>query len=55
MDPSAMDAAVASGAPRIVVKRPRLAPTLSTMRAAAPGMRLEGRSSRFDVYFPAGG
>lgn len=47
-----LDAAVASGAPRIVVKRPRLAPTLSTARAATPGMRLEGRSSRFDVYFP---
>lgn len=47
-----LQAAVASGAPRVVVKRPRLAPTLSTARAAAPGMRLEGRSSRFDVYFP---
>jgi len=47
-----LEAAVASGAPRVVVKRPRLAPTLSIARAAAPGMRLEGRSSRFDVYFP---
>ncbi len=45
-------AAVASGAPRVVVKRPRLAPALSVRGAAAPGMRLEGRSSRFDVYFP---
>lgn len=43
-------AAVASGAGRIVVKRPRLAPPLTAPGAPTVTTRLMGRSSRFDVY-----
>lgn len=43
-------AALASGAGRIVVKRPRLAPPLQAPDAPPVTMRLLGRSSRFDVY-----
>ena len=43
-------AALASGASRIVVKRPRLAPPLTAPGAPPVTTRLLGRSSRFDVY-----
>lgn len=43
-------AALASGAARIVVKRPRLAPPLEAPGAPPVTSRLLGRSSRFDVY-----
>ena len=46
------EAALRSGCHRVVVKRPRLAPPLQAPDAPKIGMRLEGRSSRFDVYFP---
>lgn len=42
--------ALASGARRVVVKRPRLAPPLGGPLAPSPTMRIEGRSSRFDIY-----
>lgn len=41
--------ALASGAKRVVVKRPRLAPSLDDQE---PDLVLPGKSSRFDVYFP---
>ncbi len=34
---------------RVVVKRPRLAPTLTGLK---PGASVVGRSSRYDIYFP---
>ncbi len=40
-------AALRSGAPRIVVKRPRLAPPLAGQR---PASQITGRASRFDIY-----
>ena len=43
-------AALRSGATRIVVKRPRLAPPLEAPGAPPVTTRLLGRSSRFDVY-----
>jgi 16S rRNA (guanine1516-N2)-methyltransferase len=42
-------AALAYGAKRVVVKRPRLAPALADQE---PDLVLPGKSSRFDVYFP---
>lgn len=41
--------ALACGAKRVVVKRPRLAPPLDDRE---PDLVLPGKSSRFDVYFP---
>lgn len=41
--------ALACGAKRVVVKRPRLAPPLADRE---PDLLLAGKSSRFDVYFP---
>lgn len=46
------ESALHSGCRRVMVKRPRLAPPLHTPDAPKVGMRLEGRSSRFDIYFP---
>jgi 16S rRNA (guanine1516-N2)-methyltransferase len=43
-------AALRSGAARVVVKRPRLAPPLEAPGAPPVTSRLLGRSSRFDVY-----
>ncbi|MFA7297040.1 MAG: class I SAM-dependent methyltransferase [Dehalococcoidia bacterium] len=43
-------AALRSGASRIVVKRPRLAPPLEAPGGPPVTTRLLGRSSRFDVY-----
>ena len=43
-------AALACGATRVVVKRPRLAPALQAAEAPPVTTRLLGRSSRFDVY-----
>jgi len=40
-------AALGSGAARVVVKRPRKAPELN---GPAPSTRIEGRSSRYDIY-----
>ena len=42
-------AALACGAKRVVVKRPRLASPLDNRK---PDLVLPGKSSRFDVYFP---
>lgn len=41
--------ALACGPKRVVVKRPRLAPSLDDQE---PDLVLPGKSSRFDVYFP---
>ncbi|TVP80694.1 MAG: SAM-dependent methyltransferase [Puniceicoccaceae bacterium] len=41
------DAAMACGAKRVVVKRPRIAPTLGN---ASPSFVLSGKSNRYDVY-----
>lgn len=40
-------AALACGAARVVVKRPRKAPALA---GPAPGLVIEGKSSRYDIY-----
>ena len=45
--PALLDAALATAEYRVVVKRPRKAPTLS---AHKPNFSLEGKSGRFDVY-----
>ncbi len=47
--PALLEAALASGARRVVVKRPRKAPEVG---GAAPDLRFEGKSTRFDVYLP---
>tara|TARA_R110000868_G_scaffold17438_2_gene76580 strand:+ start:2389 stop:3054 length:666 start_codon:yes stop_codon:yes gene_type:complete len=46
-DASLLDTALACSKLRVVVKRPRLAPSLS---ARAPHYSLTGKSSRFDIY-----
>lgn len=45
--PALLEAALALASHRVVVKRPRKAPTVGGM---APGYALEGNSSRFDIY-----
>ena len=42
-----LNAAIACSRRRVVVKRPRLAPTLSDL---TPSYALKGKSSRFDIY-----
>ncbi|WP_417517087.1 class I SAM-dependent methyltransferase [Marinobacter sp.] len=42
-----LEAALAAARYRVVVKRPRKAPAIST---AEPGTRIEGKSSRYDIY-----
>jgi 16S rRNA (guanine1516-N2)-methyltransferase len=51
-DARLLAAALASGCARVVVKRPRLAPPLTAPAAPPVTTRIEGRSSRFDVYVP---
>jgi 16S rRNA (guanine1516-N2)-methyltransferase len=46
-EPGLLDTALACSKLRVVVKRPRLAPTLS---AQVPDYSLTGKSSRFDIY-----
>jgi 16S rRNA (guanine1516-N2)-methyltransferase len=46
-----LEPALAKAKYRVVVKRPRLAPTLTGL---APSVQFEGKSSRFDVYVKAG-
>ncbi len=46
-DSQLLAAALAAGSPRVVVKRPRLAPPLAGVR---PDLQLAGRASRFDIY-----
>ena len=45
--PALLDAALALATHRVVVKRPRKAPTIA---GKPPGYALEGKSSRFDIY-----
>lgn len=45
--PALLEAALALATHRVVVKRPRKAPTIAGVQ---PGYALEGKSSRFDVY-----
>ncbi len=45
--PALFEAAMGLATHRVVVKRPRKAPTISAMK---PGYSLEGKSSRFDIY-----
>ncbi len=45
--PGLLDTALGCSKLRVVVKRPRLAPTLSSR---APSFTLTGKSSRFDIY-----
>ncbi|MEE4381081.1 MAG: class I SAM-dependent methyltransferase [Pseudomonadales bacterium] len=45
-----LEAALASGAPRVVLKRPRRAPT----PGPAPSHTVDGRSTRFDVWVRSG-
>ncbi|MCK6391466.1 MAG: class I SAM-dependent methyltransferase [Azonexus sp.] len=45
--PALLEAALALATHRVVVKRPRKAPTVD---ARQPGYTLEGKSSRFDIY-----
>lgn len=47
-----LTAALRAARRRVVVKRPRGAPWLA---ALSPATALEGRSARFDIYFPAAG
>ncbi|WP_372833468.1 class I SAM-dependent methyltransferase [Pontibacterium sp.] len=42
-----MEAAIAIAENRVVVKRPRKAPTIGDR---APSFQLEGKSSRYDIY-----
>jgi len=45
--PALLESALALATHRVVVKRPRKAPTIA---GAQPGYGLEGKSSRFDIY-----
>ncbi|WP_111497499.1 MULTISPECIES: class I SAM-dependent methyltransferase [Marinobacter] len=45
--PALLEAALAKAAYRVVVKRPRKAPTVD---GPAPSTQLEGKSSRYDIY-----
>ena len=45
--PALLEAALALATHRVVVKRPRKAPTIAGVQ---PGYALEGKSSRFDIY-----
>jgi len=45
--PALLESALALATHRVVVKRPRKAPTIA---GAQPGYALEGKSSRFDIY-----
>ena len=45
--PALLDAALALATHRVVVKRPRKAPSIA---GQLPGYALEGKSSRFDIY-----
>ena len=45
--PALLEAALALATHRVVVKRPRKAPTIA---GTPPGYALEGKSSRFDIY-----
>lgn len=49
--PSLLAIALQRAKKRVVVKRPRLAPSLSERQ---PHVVLKGQSSRFDIYLPAG-
>ncbi len=46
-DAALLEWAIAAGPSRVVVKRPRIAPTLNTR---TPSHRYTGKSNRFDVY-----
>lgn len=45
-------AALALGAHRVVIKRPRHSPALIPAGGPPPSVDFEGRAARFDVYFP---
>ena len=45
--PRLLEAALAAGACRVVVKRPRKAPVIA---GPEPTLRIEGKSSRYDIY-----
>ncbi|MEX2445898.1 MAG: class I SAM-dependent methyltransferase, partial [Dehalococcoidia bacterium] len=47
-----LDAALRSGARRVVLKRPLRAPALVAPGRPPPSTQLRGRSARFDVYVP---
>ena len=47
-----LQAALASGCHRIVLKRPRHSPQLVVAGGPPPALQFEGRAARFDVYFP---
>lgn len=49
-----LSAAFRTGCHRVVVKRPRHAPSLVAPGGPPASLRVEGRAARFDVYFPSG-